>query len=74
MPTSPVISTWTPVSSAVSRTAACTSDSPRSIAPPGNAQLPLSLRRISSSSPASLTTTTFAEGTTVFAGGAAGSS
>jgi site-specific DNA recombinase len=38
MPTSPVISTWIPVSSAVSRTAVSGSDSPRSMAPPGSAQ------------------------------------
>src|SRR6266508_3974304 len=74
MPTRPVISTWTPVSSAVSRTAAAGSDSPRSIAPPGNAQLSLSARRIMRISPASLTTTTLADGTTLFALGAVGSS
>ena len=54
MPTSPVTSQSIPVSSRVSRTAACTIDSPRSIAPPGTAQLSLSDRRISNTSPAAL--------------------
>jgi hypothetical protein len=44
------------------------------MAPPGIAQLSLSLRWIISSWPASLTTITFAEGTRLFGGGAAGSS
>ena len=47
----PVISQSTPVSSFVSRTAASRSISPESIAPPGNAQLSLSERRITSSRP-----------------------
>ena len=74
MPTSPVTSQSIPVSSRVSRTAACTIDSPRSIAPPGTAQLSLSDRRISNTSPASLITTTLTEGTRLFAFGASGSS
>jgi hypothetical protein len=40
-----------PHSSSVSRTAAWATDSPRSTAPPGTAQLPLSVRRISRISP-----------------------
>jgi hypothetical protein len=56
------------------RTAACTIDSPRSIAPPGTAQLSLSERRISKTSPAPLTTTTLTEGARLLAAGAAGSS
>ena len=69
-----MISHSIPVSSRVSRTAAWTIDSPRSIAPPGTAQLSLSDRRIIKTSPASLTTTTLTEGTRLFAFGAAGSS
>src|ERR1700733_10081208 len=53
MPTMPVILQSMPVSSSVSRTAAWATDSPRSTAPPGTAQLPLSVRRISRISPAS---------------------
>ena len=67
MPTSPVTSQSIPVSSRVSRTAACTIDSPRSIAPPGTAQLSLSERRISNTSPAELVTTTLTDGTRLFA-------
>jgi hypothetical protein len=52
MPTIPVIAHSIPVSSSVSRGAAWTTDSPRSIAPPGSAKLPLSVRRISRMSPA----------------------
>jgi hypothetical protein len=37
------------------------------MAPPGKAQLSLSVRWMTSSAPSSLTTTTFAEGTTLFA-------
>ena len=74
MPTRPVISQSMPVSSRVSRTAACIIDSPRSIAPPGSAQLSLSDRRISSTSPASLVTTTLTDGTMLFTAGASGSS
>ena len=74
MPTRPVTSQAIPVSSRVSRTAVSTRDSPRSIAPPGSAQLSLSVRWISSSAPASLTTTMFADGTKLFAAGASGSS
>jgi hypothetical protein len=74
MPTSPVTSQSIPVSSRVSRTAACTIDSPKSIAPPGSAQLSLSERRISSTSPAALVTTTLTDATMLFTVGASGSS
>ena len=47
---------------------------PRSIAPPGNVQLPLSERRMSRISPASLATATFTDGTMLVASGALGSS
>jgi hypothetical protein len=39
------------------------------MAPPGSAQLPLSVRRISRRSPASLITAAFTDGTRLFAGG-----
>ena len=54
--------------------AAWATDSPRSMAPPGTAQLPLSERRMSRISPASLATMTLTEGTRLLAGGAVGSS
>src|SRR5215472_6454950 len=73
MPTRPVISQVIPVSSWVSRTAASVIDSPRSMPPPGTAQLALSVRRMSRISPWSLTTITFADGTILLALGAAGS-
>ena len=72
--TIPVIRHSIPLSSLVSLTAASTMDSPRSIAPPGTAQLSLSERRIIKTSPSSLTTTTFTEGTMLLAFGAVGSS
>src|SRR6266516_7501967 len=73
MPTRPVISQVIPVSSLVSRTAAPVIDSPRSMPPPGTAQLSLSVRRIIRISPWSLTTITFADGTGLLAFGAVGS-
>jgi hypothetical protein len=48
----PVIAHSIPDSSSVSRAAAWATDSPRSTAPPGTAQLPLSVRRISRIAPA----------------------
>ncbi|MGH4016880.1 MAG: hypothetical protein ACRDSL_23720 [Pseudonocardiaceae bacterium] len=42
--------------------------------PPGKAQLSLSVRWMTSSASSLLTTTTFADGTTLFAAGACGSS
>src|SRR5258708_18856199 len=63
MPTRPVISQVMPVSSRVSRTAVSVIDSPGSMPPPGTAQLPLSVRRMSRISPWLLTTMTFADGT-----------
>src|SRR6266545_2218105 len=62
MPTRPVISQVMPVSSWTSRTAAWVRDSPRSMAPPGRAQLLLSERRMRSISPSSFSTTTLTEG------------
>ena len=44
------------------------------MAPPGTAQFPLSVRRISRISPASFATTTLTDGTRLVAVGAAGSS
>jgi hypothetical protein len=44
------------------------------IAPPGTAQLPLSLRRVIRIAPASLTTATLTDGTRLLACGASGSS
>jgi len=61
-----------PVSSRVSLTAACTIDSPRSIAPPGTAHFWLSERRISSTSPSLFVTTTLTDGTRLVALGASG--
>jgi hypothetical protein len=72
IPASPVIVQSTPVSSFASRTAACTIDSPRSMAPPGTAQLWLSERRMSKTSPTRLVTTTLTEGTRLFAEGRGG--
>jgi len=63
-----------PVSSLVSRTPACDMDSPRSIAPPGNAQLPLSERSIIRISLLSFSMTTLTDGTMLLAAGAFGSS
>jgi len=60
MPTSPVIWQVIPVSSNVSRIAAWVMDSLRSMPPPGTAQMPLSVRRISRISSWSLTMTTLA--------------
>lgn len=74
MPIRPVISHLIPVSSRVSRIAAAGRDSPRSIAPPGTAQLPLSLRRIIGISPVSSVTTTFTNGTRLLGSGTAGAS
>jgi hypothetical protein len=54
-------------------TAAWATDLPRSTAPPGRAQLLLSVQRISRIAPASLTTTTLTEGTRLLALGASGS-
>jgi hypothetical protein len=70
----PVIAHLIPDSSKVSRTAAWATDSPKSIAPPGTAQLPLSVRRIIRISPASLTAITLTDGTRLLAFGASGSS
>jgi hypothetical protein len=56
------------------RTAACTIDSPKSMAPPGTVQFRLSDRRMSKTSPAALVTTTLTDGTGLLAAGAAGSS
>jgi hypothetical protein len=58
----------------ISRTPACDIDSPRSIAPRGTAQLSLSERRIKRRFPSSFSTTTFTDGTMLFAAGASGSS
>ena len=66
MPASPVISQSIPVSSFVSRTAACIIDSPRSMEPPGTAQFWLSERRMSKTSPAALVTTTLTHGTRLY--------
>src|SRR5260221_10476340 len=62
-----------PVSSRVSRMAAWGRDSPMSTTPPGSAQLSLSVRRISRTSPTSLVTTTLTDGTMRRACGASGS-
>jgi hypothetical protein len=70
----PVIVHSIPDSSRVSRTAVWATDSPRSTGPPGRAQLLLSVRRISRIAPASLTTTTWTEGTRLLALGASGES
>src|SRR5262249_33849305 len=63
-----------PVSSWVSRRAAWGRDSPMSTAPPGMAQLSLSVRRMSRICPERLVTTTLTDGTMCCAVGASGSS
>src|SRR5688572_6243064 len=74
MPTRPVTSASTPVSSKVSQTAASAIDSPSCIDPPSQDQLPLSVRSMRRISPASFSTTQLTLGTRLFGAGALGSS